>query len=166
MQVTFWPHKPSRSFLDRLEKLVSEEPAIKLIIKDSEDEPSLADPGGVRRCRTTFSLSENSIFSCSDPKATSMVYLTRLDRVLVVELAMIKFSRFLQRFKLRSRSFYSRECAKCNGSANFLLIFVKNNVASLVRDRDSLLRHLKLSHGSILSSRDAGHSPFIPKVVV
>ena len=144
MQVTFWPHKPSRSFLDRLEKLVSEEPAIKLIIKDSEDEPSLADPG---RCRTTFSLSENSIFSCSDPKATSMVYLTRLDRVLVVELAMIKFSRFLQRFKLRSRSFYSRECAMCIGSANFLLIFVKNNVASLVRDRDSLVRHFKLSHG-------------------
>ena len=39
MQVLFWPHKPSSSFLDKLEKLVDEEPGINLVIRESGDVP-------------------------------------------------------------------------------------------------------------------------------
>ena len=41
MQVLFWPHKPSSSFLDKLEKLVDEEPGVTLVIRESEDVPPL-----------------------------------------------------------------------------------------------------------------------------
>ena len=36
MLVNFRPHKPSSSFLDKLQHLVSEEPGITLCISDSE----------------------------------------------------------------------------------------------------------------------------------
>ena len=55
MQVLFWPRKPCRHFLDKLDKLVGEEPAIKLVIRESADvPPSSSHTSGTTLCMHVF----------------------------------------------------------------------------------------------------------------